>query len=108
MRSGELNISKEGNEQLIRLIRINEKIESNIQRGILMTYGLNANEIVKYIAKYEGIPIEWIKQNTGLAKAAVQCSADSFVVNQTLVFQIKFCGESHALRVAAKLCRQAY
>jgi hypothetical protein len=27
---------------------------------------------------------------------------DSFVVNQTLVFQIKFCGKSPALRVAAK------
>jgi len=30
------------------------------------------------------------------------CSKDSFVVNQTLVFQIKFCGESPALLVAAK------
>ena len=40
--------------------------------------------------------------NTGLAKVAVQCSADTFVVNQTLVFQIKFCGKSPALRVAAK------
>jgi hypothetical protein len=29
-------------------------------------------------------------------------SYDSFVVNQTLVFQIKFCGKSPALRVAAK------
>ena len=40
--------------------------------------------------------------NTGLAKVAVQCSADTFVGNQTLVFQIKFCGKSPALRVAAK------
>ena len=39
--------------------------------------------------------------NTGLAKVAVQCSADIFVVNQTLVFQIKFCDKSPALRVAA-------
>jgi hypothetical protein len=30
------------------------------------------------------------------------CSKDSFVVNETLVFQIKFCGESPALRVTAK------
>jgi hypothetical protein len=37
-----------------------------------------------------------------LAKVAVQCSADTFVVNQTLVFQIKFCGKKPALRVAAK------
>ena len=29
-------------------------------------------------------------------------SYDSFVVNQTFVFQIKFCGKSPALRVAAK------
>lgn len=40
--------------------------------------------------------------NMGLAKVAVQCSADSFVITQTLVFQIKFCGKSPALRVAAK------
>ena len=39
--------------------------------------------------------------NTGLAKVAVHYSADTFVVNQTLVFQIKFCGKSPALRVAA-------
>jgi hypothetical protein len=42
--------------------------------------------------------------NTDLAKVAVQCSADTFVVNQTLVFQIKFCGKSPALRVAAIRC----
>ena len=35
-------------------------------------------------------------------KGWVSCSKDSFVVNQTLVFQIKFCGKSTALRVAAK------
>jgi hypothetical protein len=34
--------------------------------------------------------------------ASRSCSKDSFVVNQTLVFQIKFCGKSPALRVAAK------
>ena len=34
-------------------------------------------------------------------KAGVRASYDSFVVNQTLVFQIKFCGKSPALRVAA-------
>jgi len=39
--------------------------------------------------------------NTGLAKVAVQYSADTFVVKQTLVFQIKFCGKNPALRVAA-------
>ncbi|WP_394992632.1 hypothetical protein [Emticicia sp.] len=35
-------------------------------------------------------------------KGGVSCSKDSFVVNQTLVFQIKFCGKNPALRVGAK------
>ena len=39
-------------------------------------------------------------------KAGFRASYDSFVVNQTLVFQIKFCGKSPALRVAAKRYRQ--
>ena len=29
--------------------------------------------------------------NTGLAKVAVQCSADTFVVNQSLVLRINIC-----------------
>jgi len=40
--------------------------------------------------------------NSSYPKGGVSCSKDSFVVNQTLVFQIKFCGKSPALRVAAK------
>ena len=43
--------------------------------------------------------------NSTYPKGGVSCSKDSFVVNKTLVFQIKFCGKSPALRVAAK--RQA-
>jgi hypothetical protein len=39
--------------------------------------------------------------NSSYPKGGVSCSKDSFVVNQTLVFQIKFCGKSPALRVAA-------
>ena len=31
----------------------------------------------------------------------VSCSKDSFVVNHTLVFQIKYCDKSSALRVIA-------
>jgi hypothetical protein len=42
--------------------------------------------------------------NSTYPKCGVSCSKDSFVVNQTLVFQIKFCGKSPALRVAAKRC----
>ncbi len=41
---------------------------------------------------------EWQTHNTGLAKVAVQCSADTFVVNQTLVLRINICGKSPALR----------
>jgi hypothetical protein len=38
--------------------------------------------------------------NTGLAKVAVQCSADTFVVNQTLVLRINIITESRHLRQA--------
>jgi len=40
--------------------------------------------------------------NITYPKDGVSCSKDSFVVNQTSVFQIKFCGKSPALRIAAK------
>jgi hypothetical protein len=39
--------------------------------------------------------------NSTYPKGGFSCSKDSFVVNQTLVFQIKFCSKSPALRVAA-------
>ena len=42
--------------------------------------------------------------NSTYPKGGVSCSKDSFVVNRTLVFQIKFCGKSPALRVAANRC----
>ena len=38
--------------------------------------------------------------NSTYSKGGVSCSKDSFVVNETLVFQIKFCGKSPAFRVA--------
>src|SRR5690606_23053920 len=40
--------------------------------------------------------------NTGLAKVAVQCSADTFVVNQSLVLRINISGENRHLRQARK------
>ena len=40
--------------------------------------------------------------NTGLAKVAVQCSADTLVVNQSLVLRINICGENRHLRQARK------
>jgi hypothetical protein len=38
--------------------------------------------------------------NTGLAKVAVQFSADTFVVNQSSVLRINICGENRHLRQA--------
>ena len=43
--------------------------------------------------------------NSTYPKGGVSSSKDSLVLNGTLVFQIKFCGKSPALRVAAN--RQA-
>jgi hypothetical protein len=40
------------------------------------------------------------RHNSGLAKVAVQCSADTFVVNQTLVLRINICGKNRHLRQA--------
>ena len=42
------------------------------------------------------------RHNSTYPKGGVLCSKDSFVVNGSLVFQIKFCGKNPALRVAAK------
>jgi len=46
--------------------------------------------------------------NSTYPKGGVSCSKDRFVVDGTLVFQIKFCGKSPALRVAAKRYGQTY
>jgi len=40
--------------------------------------------------------------NSTYKKLAVQCSADTFVVNQSLVLRINICGENRQLLVAAK------
>lgn len=39
--------------------------------------------------------------NSGLAKVAVSFSADTFLVNQTLVLRINICGKNHHLRQAS-------
>jgi hypothetical protein len=44
--------------------------------------------------------------NTGLAKVVVQCSADTFVVNQSLVLRINICAENRHLRQARKRYKQ--
>ncbi len=46
--------------------------------------------------------------NSGLAKVAVKSSADSFVVNQSLVLRIKICGVNRHLRQAANRYVQPY
>ena len=52
--------------------------------------------------------IEQRTANTGLAKVAFQCSADTFVVNQSLVLRINICGENRHLRQARKRYLQGY
>jgi hypothetical protein len=55
--------------------------------------------------KFKGEPLIPRKARTAnrtFVKGGVSCSADIFVVTQILVFQIKFCGKSPALRVAAR------
>jgi len=44
--------------------------------------------------------------NSTYKKLAAQCSADTFVVNQTLVLRINICGKNRQLLVAAKRCVQ--
>jgi len=45
--------------------------------------------------------------NSTYKKLAVQYSADTFVVNQTLVLRISICSKNRQLLVAAKRCAQA-
>ena len=40
--------------------------------------------------------------NRRLAKVAVQCSADTFVVNQNMALRINICGKNRHLRQAPK------
>jgi len=49
---------------------------------------------------------ELCNKHSGLAKVAVQYSADSFVVNQSLVLRINICGENRHLRQAANRWQQ--
>jgi len=53
------------------------------------------------------VPMFILGTDIGLAKVAVQSSADSFVVNQSLVLRINICGKNRHLRQAAKRCASA-
>jgi len=48
-----------------------------------------------------------ITANSTYKKLAVQFSAEAFVVNQTFVLRIKFCGKNRQLLVAANRYLQA-
>jgi len=48
------------------------------------------------------------RHNSTYPKGRVSCSKDSFVVYGSLVFQIKLCGISPALGIAAKRYAQCY
>ena len=50
----------------------------------------------------QGRPKRTPAGNTGLAKVAVQCSEDTFVVNQSLVLGINICGLNRHFRQARK------
>lgn len=48
--------------------------------------------------------------NSGLAKGGVSCFVETFVVNQTFVLRMNFCGKNPALRQALNVvphCRKA-
>ena len=49
---------------------------------------------------------EGVRLNRRLAKVAVHCSADTFVVNQSLVLRINICGENRHLRQARNRYQQ--
>jgi len=46
--------------------------------------------------------------NTGLAKVAVQCATDTFVINQSLVLRINICGENRHLHALFAGCRYPF
>jgi len=46
--------------------------------------------------------------NSTYKKLAVQCSADTFVVNQTLVLRINICGKNRQLLVAENRQADSY
>ena len=70
--------------------------EKKIKRACNPPHGNSANLTRQYFGQTEART-----DNSTYPKGGVSCSKDSFVGNQTLVFQIKFWGKSPALRVAA-------
>lgn len=46
--------------------------------------------------------------NSGLAKGGVSCFVETFVVNQTFVLRMSFCGKNPALRQAQSRYNSAF
>jgi hypothetical protein len=79
-----------------KISNASKKIKNATHSRQSMTQKLNTDD---------GLQGRWTKTtgyNSGLAKVAVQYSADTFVVNQTLVLRINICGKNRHLRQAAK------
>ena len=67
-------------------------------QGVTLAHkGLAPSRLISYFRKRK---MPMLGTHTGLAKVAVQCSADTFVVNQSLVLRINICGENRHLRQA--------
>ena len=58
------------------------------------------------LKRYSNGQIEARTDNSTYKKLAVQCPADSLVVNKTLVLRIKICGENRQLLVAENRYKQ--
>jgi hypothetical protein len=84
-----------------------KKSKTSFQRTVQTQtdIGLNVNYIEKSGCKLDTLTPRTDRRasgNSGLAKVAVQCSADTFVVNQSLVLRINISGKNRHLRQAAK------
>jgi hypothetical protein len=69
-----------------------KKIKNATHSRHSMTQKLNTDK---------GLQERWTNTTGYKPKGGASCCKDIFVAKQTLVFQIKFCGKSPALRVAA-------
>ncbi len=78
-----------------------QKNKTSLPHNLRQTSTLTAYSIVQ-IDGLTGQGRRRASANSGLAKVAVQCSGDTFVVNQSLVLRINICGKNRHLRQAAK------
>ncbi|HRB66290.1 MAG TPA: hypothetical protein PLO32_00760 [Chitinophagales bacterium] len=74
--------------------------------GYIFMHQIKNDKMIKALF-YKGLGVKERKRvrgcdNSTYPKGGVSCSKDSFVVNRTLVFQIKFCAKNPLLRQAVK------